>query len=139
MSIPAAVEQSAQALVAACSRPQAALHPLLDLAMSEAGPWTDDVADWVADMCQLPVAVVRGVASSRHNPVPGCIEVCTGLSCRWMGADRVLDRLQQLDDVEVATVDCLGVCSAAPAMRRGDRLHDGLTQERLEALVAGGG
>jgi len=131
--------ERARAIVAAYPEPRGALHPLVELVLSEAGSWDDASADWIAELTGIPIATVFGIAQSRHRPAGDVEEVavCTGLSCRWMGAEAVCSRLERLSGVRVVEVECLGACSGAPAMVRNGRLHDGLTPERLEALVAG--
>lgn len=130
--------ERARAIIAAYPEPRGALHPLVELVLSEAS-WGDASADWIAELTGIPVATVYGIAQSRHRPAGDVEEVavCTGLSCRWMGAEAVCSRLERLSEVRVVEVECLGACSAAPAMVRNGRQHDGLTPERLEALVAG--
>ncbi len=137
--VPAELAERAHTIVAAYPAAKGALHPLLDLVLSETGSWNETWADWVAQLTGIPMATVHGIARSRHIPAGNGdeIAVCTGLSCRWMGAEAVCSRLQELPNIRVVAVNCLGACSAAPAMTRNGRLHDGLTPERLDALVAG--
>jgi len=131
--------ERARTIVAAYPEPRGALHPLVELVLSEVGPWDDASAHWIAQLTGIPIATVDGIARSRHRPAGDVeeIAVCTGLSCRWMGAEAICARLQGLSSVRVVEVECLGACSAAPTMVRNGRLQDGLTPERLEALVAG--
>jgi NADH:ubiquinone oxidoreductase subunit E len=137
--VTADLDSRAQQFVAAQAEPAGALHGLIDLALSTGGGWDASHAALVARWCGLPVAVVHGAATSRDDGADDGrrIDVCTGLGCRWMGAERVCERLSRLQEVETRRVDCLGACHAAPVMRRAGRLHDGLTAERLEALLAG--
>ncbi|MDA0334315.1 MAG: NAD(P)H-dependent oxidoreductase subunit E [bacterium] len=137
--VPEELADRAHAIVAAYPEPKGALHPLLDLVLSETGSWDGTWAGWVAQLTGTPVVTVHGIARSRRLPEADGeeIAVCTGLSCRWMGAEAVCQRLQEVPNIRVVAVNCLGACSAAPAMARNGRLHDGLTPERLDALVAG--
>jgi NADH:ubiquinone oxidoreductase subunit E len=135
------LEERGRALVAACPAPAGALHPLVDLVLAEGGVWDNESARWVAGLTGVPLAAVNGITSSRLGPADDgdgeVVKVCTGLSCRWMGADVACERLARLPGIRVVKVDCLGACAAGPVMSRDGRLHDGLTPERLEALVAG--
>lgn len=138
--IPADTEATARALVAAWPQPAGALHPLLDLLLDVNGVSPERLAGFVAELTGLSAAAVLGIAASRRSRTGtdgGVIALCTGLSCRWMGADAARERLTRVPGLRVIEVDCLGACSAAPVMKRGGRLHDGLTPERLDALVAG--
>ena len=137
--IAAELHERGRALVAAYPEPAGALHPLLDLAFAAEGSWNNETAHWVAELTGMSVAVVNGIASTRQQRSGAAdeVHVCVGLSCRWMGADAACERLATLPGIRVVTVDCLGACAAAPVMSRNGRLHDGLTPERLDALVAG--
>ena len=133
------LEERARDLVAVYPTPAGALHTLVDLVLGEGGAWDEASARWVAHLTGVPQAVVNGIISSRLKPDGDgeVVQVCTGLSCRWMGAEAACERLAKLPGIRVVTVDCLGACAAAPVMVRNGRLHDGLTPERLDALVAG--
>lgn len=126
------LEQEARALVARYPWPAGALMPLLDLVLREGGRCDEARARWIAGLTGLPPGHVAGVASTRG--ARDGWRVCTGLSCRLMGAEAVLSRLAATPGV--VAVGCLGPCSSAPVLARGDRLHDGLTAPRLEALLA---
>ncbi|HCL31106.1 MAG TPA: hypothetical protein DIC52_22095 [Candidatus Latescibacteria bacterium] len=134
------LDARARALVSVYPASTGALYPLLDLLSHEGDTWDDESAHWVAQLTGVPVATVNGIVVSRHQTMGDAevVQVCTGLSCRWMGADDVCERLAAHAKIRVVKVDCLGACAAAPVMTRNGRLHDGLTPERLEALVAGG-
>ena len=136
-----ALETEARALIAAYPRPAGALLPLIERVLRETGACDTAACAWIAAQVGLPVAVVRGIASSRApegaaGATDDTVRLCTGLSCRWMGADAALEQLRAAG-LRIVTVDCLGACAAAPVMARGGRLHDGLTPERLADLVAG--
>lgn len=134
-----ALEQQAQELVERYPTPAGALQPLIELVQAATGGCAEDEIRWLAAHTGLSVAHVAGVVSSR-GAAGGAeiVRVCCGLSCRLMGADAVTAQLQAATGVEVVAAPCLGVCSAAPALERGGRVHDGLTPERIDTLVAGG-
>lgn len=132
------LQQQARALVAACPQPCGALHPLLELLRGADDVPPARVDQFVAELTGLSVAAVHAIGQSRaagHGD--GVIALCTGLSCQWMGAAAARQQLASVANLAVVEVDCLGACSAAPVMKRGGRLYDGLTAERLNALVAG--
>jgi NADH-quinone oxidoreductase subunit E len=107
--------------------------------------------EWVAQFLDLKPAQVRGVvefyAVFRTQQTGRCrIQVCRTLSCRYMGAEEVIDCLREhlsIDLGEVTAdgrfaledVDCLGSCSTAPAMLVDGHLHQSLTREYLAHLL----
>jgi NADH-quinone oxidoreductase subunit E len=128
---------SARALAKAYFKLAGALHPILDLLSREQIEWDDDTACWVAELTGIPLVSLHGVVTSRTPADAEAIQICTGLSCQWMGAEAACRRLQQVPSLRIVEVDCLGACAGAPVMSRNGRLHDGLTPERLDALLAG--
>jgi NADH-quinone oxidoreductase subunit E len=129
--------EQARTLLGAYPKPAGALHPILDLLSRERVVWNDEVAHWVAELTGIPPASLHGVVSSRRFQDAEAVQICTGLSCRWMGAEAACARLQEIPGLRIVEVDCLGACAAAPVMSRNGRLYDGLTPERLDALLAG--
>ena len=132
-----ALEVRGRRLLERYPRPAGALMPLIDLVLADRGACDAVAARWIAGLTGLPAAAVAGIASSRGDRPADGVRVCAGMSCRLMGGEEVARRLRRrLGDV-VTPAACLGVCSAAPAFERGGRLFDGLTPERLDALVGG--
>ena len=132
-----ALETRARRLLDRYPRPSGALMPLIDLVLADRGACDPGAARWIAGLTGLPAAAVAGIASSRGGRSADGARVCAGLSCRLMGGEEVARRLRERLGGPVTPAACLGVCSAAPAFERGGRLFDGLTPERLDALVAG--
>ena len=132
-----ALEVGARRLLERYPRPAGALMPLIDLVLADRGDLDPEAARWIAGHTGLSAAAVAGIASSRGGPSAGRVRVCAGMSCRLMGGEEVARRLRERLGDLVTPAACLGVCSAAPAFERGGRLFDGLTPERLDALVTG--
>src|SRR4051812_25266273 len=75
---------------------QAALLPTLWIAQREFGWLPDHVQDYVATLMELPPAHVRAVVSFytmfHRKPVGRfLLDICTNLSCRLRGADKIVD------------------------------------------------
>lgn len=133
------LDREARELLARYPRPAGALLPLIDLVQVARGDCDADAADWIASLTGLTAAAVAGIASSRGGGQADAVRVCTGLSCRLMGADVILERLRAASGARLVSSDCLGVCHAAPAIELAGRVHDGLTAERLDHLIGGNG
>jgi NADH:ubiquinone oxidoreductase subunit E len=133
-----AMQRLGRELLARYPQPSGALMPLIDLILERHGVCDADAAGWIATLTGLPEAAVLGIASSRQSrSTDDTVHVCTGLSCRLMGAEEVLDRLRERLADRVAGSACLGACSAAPVLERGGRVFDGLTWRRIDGLIAG--
>jgi NADH-quinone oxidoreductase subunit E len=74
------------------------------------------------------------------------LEVCRNVSCSMRGAERLLDRLtRQLGvapgettpdgRITLSTCECLGSCGTAPVVVVNERYHEGMTPEKLDALL----
>jgi len=90
---------------------------------ADAGPFT---ADEIATVCKatgVPEADIYGVLSFYHLLKDPRItrRVCTGLTCRIAGSDRVLTQLQS-DGQRAEGVSCLGQCDRPVAVL--DQHHD---------------
>jgi len=98
--------------------------------LEEHGGLSEDNVRRVAEETGVPEADVWGAGSFytllRH-PGPH-LRVCTGLSCRMLGAEALLAKLKAEGEA-VEPVSCLGQCDRAPAMLDADRRlvrdHDG--------------
>ncbi len=138
---------------------QAALLPTLWIAQHEFGWLSEEAQDYVARLMELPPAHVRAVVSFytmfHRKPVGRfLLDVCTNLSCRLRGADRIVDCIRRRLGIEVgettpdgkftlATVECLASCATAPMLQLNqDRFQENLTEEStiklIDELAAGG-
>ena len=95
---------------------------------------------------RLPVVEVFEVASFYHHfeilkdsePAPSItVRVCDSLSCSLAGSDTLLRQLQNdLLDVKVVPVPCLGRCEQAPAVQVGQQAVAHATAENVAQGVA---
>ncbi len=76
------------------------------------------------------------------------IQVCEGLSCYLVGgAEPVIQHVASRLGIKpgettadgkltLEVVECLAACSSAPALRVNDELHEHMTAEKIDALLA---
>ena len=107
----------------------------------------------IARYLDLPVADLEGVATFFNliyrQPVGrNVILFCNSVSCWIMGCDELRSHInktlgvdfgQTTEDNEFTflPVPCLGDCDRAPVMMVGEDLHRNLSNDRLDAIVAG--
>ena len=131
---------------------RAALMPVLWLAQREFGWLSEEVQAYIAELMELPVSWVEGVATfytmfykrpmGQHH-----IQICTNLSCQLRGADEILSAIRRKLDVEpgqttadarfsLDRAECLGSCGTAPVIQLGSGAYiENLDVEQALALV----
>jgi NADH-quinone oxidoreductase subunit E len=131
---------------------QAALLPTLWLAQDEFGWLSEEAQDYVARLMELPPAHVRAVVSFytmfHRKPVGRfLIDVCTNLSCRLRGADRIVECLSRRLGIALGettpdgrftlqSVECMASCGTAPMLQLNqDRYYENLTEESALRLI----
>ncbi|MBM2816947.1 MAG: dehydrogenase subunit [Ignavibacteria bacterium] len=109
---------------------QAALMPVLWKAQEKFGWISEDVMQYIAELLQLPMAHVQGVASfytMYHKKPAGRyhVQVCTNVSCLINGGDNLLNHACEklgIPEGDVTSdgkfsleeVECMGACGGAP-------------------------
>jgi len=131
---------------------KSALIPLLHLAQDENDGWLSvETMDYVASVLGILPIEVYEVASfysmfnlkKRGNCL---IEVCRTSSCWLSGAEDIVRHIEKrlgIRDGETTsdgkftlkTVECLGACGYAPMLQVGDKFHEHLTIEKVDALI----
>ena len=135
--------------------PRGAIVPALRLAQRHLGKWGDDacprpdsvalaeVVAYVAARLGVPAAAVFG-AATYYRELRSCddgrprVSVCSGLSCRLMGAERVIEQLQGRGDATDYTLEtclCLASCGTAPVMLLDGEIHESLTTKRIHQIM----
>ena len=131
--------------------PAGALVPVLLLFQEEVGCCSTEVVEYTARLLGLRPARVQGVVTFypmlRSVSSDGrCVRVCSGLSCKLMGADHVRAHLMErlgidAEETESAgepalqSCQCLGACSTAPVMMIDSELHESLSSERIDTIL----
>lgn len=144
-------QQHLDAIVARYPSKMAACLPALRLAQEETGWVSPEAMAWVAQRLELPLAHVQGVVSFytlyHREPVgKHVLQVCRTLSCALMGGERLLAHCEKRLGVKAGettadaritlqTAECLASCGTAPALTVDDEFHEGVTIEKLDALL----
>ncbi len=144
-------QQRAETLMAQYPESRSAVMPLLYLASVEHGFVTDEAMQEVAEMTGLTPAQVQSVASFytmyRRGPVGDyVVSVCTSISCWLLGADAVLEAIEDEAGVSdggttadgritVEHVECGGACGGAPAVCVNWELVEGVEPDKGRALI----
>ncbi len=138
--------ERAATLLAAYPERRSAVMPLLYLASLEHGYVSDDAQREVADLTGLTSAQVQSVASFytmyKRDPVGRyLVSVCTSISCYLLGADDVLDAVEEATGIpdgessedglfSVEHVECIGACGGAPAVQVNYELVEGVEPDK---------
>ena len=76
------------------------------------------------------------------------IQVCTNISCSLLGAEHLLETIRRKLGIRpgetttdgrfsLVEVECLGSCGTAPMMQINDQYYEGLTEDKVEQILAG--
>lgn len=132
---------------------QSAVLTALHLAQAQNGGWlTTELMDAVADYLDMPKIAVYEVATfytmydlqpvGRHK-----INVCTNISCKLSGSDKIVAHLKKRLGVEVGettsdrkftlkAVECLAACTGAPMFQIDTQYYENLTPEKVDEILA---
>ena len=135
-------------------RRRAAVLPALTMVQQENGGWlTPELIEAVADYLEMPPVAAQEVATfyslydlqpvGRHK-----LYVCNSISCWLRGSERIIDYLKQRLGIGLGETtadgrftlkqaECLAACGGAPALIVDGVYHEDLTQEKVDALLAG--
>ncbi|MGQ4807188.1 NADH-quinone oxidoreductase subunit E [Candidatus Entotheonellaceae bacterium PAL068K] len=130
---------------------RAVMLPALHLAVQEFPYLDDEVCQAVADLLQVPLVDVKGVATF-YTMFPTApegkylIQLCVNLPCSLNGARHLLRFLEgQLDIAAGETtpdgrftlrgMECLAACDKAPMMYLNGTMHTHLSEATLEQIL----
>ncbi len=129
----------------------AALLPVLHLVQREVGCIAPEEERFVAQFLGLRPIKVREVVTFYtmflRRPVGKYhLQVCSNLSCSLLGAEPLLDYLQQKLGVGVgettgdgrftlSTVECLGACEQAPCLMVNLDYHGQLDRKKIDQIL----
>ena len=131
---------------------RAVMLPALHLAMREFPYIDDEVCQAVADVLQVSMVDVKGVATfySLFPTEPHgtySLEVCINLSCSLNGARRCLRYLENKLGIQAGEttpdgrftlrgMECLAACDKAPMMHiNNEVMHTNLTEAKLDQIL----
>jgi len=145
-------QETIKRLLARYPTRRAVMLPALHLAAQEF-PYIDDaVCQAIADLLQVPMVDVKGVATF-YTMFPTepygqyRLEVCINLSCSLHGARRCLRYLEQKLGIKAGEttpdgrftlrgMECLAACDQAPMMDINNELmHTHLTEAKLDQIL----
>jgi len=118
------------------------LLPILHDIQAELGCVDAESEALIALALNLSRADVHGVVSFYHDfhdhadPRPE-VQICRAEACKARGVEALVPGAEKAagDRVKLTTVYCLGLCSAGPAARHGDRLHARLDAKGINHLI----
>lgn len=130
-----------------------ALLPLLHIAQRENAGWLPKGWDsYVAGLCDTTVNHVRGVITFynmfRTRPVGKYhLMVCTCVPCGLCGGEKLLEHLEEKLGIfpgqtsadglfSLEEAQCLAACDKAPLMLVNQNMHERLTLEQVDELLA---
>lgn len=118
------------------------LLPTLHDVQAEFGCVDAESERLIAQGLNLSRADVHGVVSFYHDfhdkadPRPE-VQICRAEACKARGVEALIAGAEKTagERVKLTTVYCLGLCSAGPSARVGDRLHARLDAKRLAQVI----
>jgi len=144
-------QERAAKILEAYPEPRSAIMPLLYVASLEHEYVSLDAMTEVAGLTGVTPAQVQSVASfytmfKRKKAGTYLISVCTSISCYLMGADEVLEAVEQESgchhgevssdgSFSVEHVECIGACGGAPAVQVNYELVEGITPATGQKLI----
>lgn len=138
MSVAARIDE----IVAAHAHREGPLLPVLHQVQAEFGCVDQEAEAAIAGALNLSRAEVHGVVSFYHEfsarpDQRPCVELCRAEACQARGVEAMVAAAETAagDRVRLKTVYCLGLCSAGPAVRLGDKLHARLDEAGLVSLI----
>lgn len=130
---------------------RSALIPMLLYAQDEIGYLSDPAIGEIAERIGITELDVRNVLTYysmlRTKPVGRFnVQVCTNISCMLRGGYELMEHCEKRLGIghkqttpdglfSLEEVECIGVCSWAPAVQVNYDFHDNLTPEKMDAVL----
>ena len=135
-------EERVAEIVAAHAGREGPLLPILHQVQRELGCVDAESEIAIAKALNLSRADVHGVVSFYHDfhakpdPRPE-VQICRAEACKARGVEALMPAATQAagERVKLSAVYCLGLCSAGPSARVGDRLHARLDAKGLAQVI----
>jgi formate dehydrogenase subunit gamma len=135
-------EQRIGEIVAAHASREGPLMPILHEVEAELGCVDAESEALIATALNLSRADVHGVVSFYHDfhaapdPRPE-VQLCRAEACQARGVEALVPAAEKAagERVKLTTVYCLGLCSAGPSARVGDRLYARLDAKGLTQVI----
>ena len=135
-------EERVAEIVAAHAGREGPLLPILHDVQHAFGCVDAESEALIAKALNLSRADVHGVVSFYHDfhaepdPRPE-VQICSAEACNARGVEALIPAAEKAagERVKLTTVYCLGLCSAGPSARTGDRLHARLDSAGLVEVI----
>ena len=135
-------EERVAEIVAAHAGREGPLLPILHDVQHAFGCVDAESEALIAKALNLSRADVHGVVSVYHDfhaepdPRPE-VQICRAEACKARGVEALIPAAEKAagERVKLTTVYCLGLCSAGPSARTGDRLHARLDSAGLVEVI----
>ena len=135
-------EERVAQIVAGHAGREGPLLPILHDVQAELGCVDAEAEAQIAKALNLSRADVHGVVSFYHDfhatpdPRPE-VQICRAEACKARGVEALIPAAEKAagERVKLSTVYCLGLCSAGPSARVGDRLHARLDAHGLAKVI----
>jgi NADH-quinone oxidoreductase subunit E len=130
---------------------RSAVLPAMHVVLEEVGYHNRDIVRQVADLLELSEMEVNETLSFyTYFPREGVgkyhIQVCTNVSCMLLGAEQLLEYLEQKLGIKagqttsdglftLSVVECLGSCGTAPVMQINQEYHEKLTRAKVDQIL----
>jgi NADH-quinone oxidoreductase subunit E len=130
---------------------RSAILPAMHVVLEEVGFHNRDIVRQVADLLELSEMEVNETLSFyTYFPREGVgkyhIQVCTNVSCMLLGAEQLLEYLEQKLGIKagqttpdglftLSVVECLGSCGTAPVMQINQDYHEKLTKAKVDQIL----
>jgi formate dehydrogenase subunit gamma len=135
-------EQRIGEIVAAHAGREGPLMPILHDVQAEYGCVDGDSEALLAKALNLSRADVHGVVSFYHDFHDHVddrpeVQICRAEACQARGVEALIPGAEKAagERVRLTTVYCLGLCSAGPSARVGDRLYARLDAKGLGRVI----
>ena len=128
-----------------------AILPAMHVVLNEVGYYNQDILKQIASLLGLSeMEVSETVSFYTYFPKEGVgkyhIQVCTNLSCSLLGAEQLVDYLEDKLKIKVGettpdklftltTVECLGSCGTAPVMQVNQTYYENLTKAKVDQIL----
>ncbi len=100
---------------------------------------------YIADQLNLSKAEVLGVISFYEDfrtdkPPAHVIRICQAEACQAVGARQLIEhshteKYSGLDDIEIGTVSCLGLCACGPALICNNNVYGKVNTSKFDSLI----
>jgi NADH-quinone oxidoreductase subunit E len=130
---------------------RSAILPAMHVVMEEVGYYNRDILKQIAELLDLSeMEVSETVSFYTYFPKEGVgkyhIQVCTNLSCMLLGAEVLLQHLQEKLNIKngettpdglftLTAVECLGSCGTAPVMQINQTYYENLTKAKVDVII----